>query len=219
MNIKSQKIIATCPHCLNTLGNEYPQFGGNYELIHHSQFISSLIKEGKINPLQTVEGKITYHDPCYLGRYNNVYDEPRNVIGALAKEGLTEMPRHREESFCCGAGGARMWMEETIGSRININRVTEAVDLGADVGIILIGKGITELSGALAALGTSSQYIADDASLERTTSGVVCALVVDAAQQFGADQVWFSSSEAAKGAAPPGRGTIGGRLLYRHTGP
>ncbi|PCI23892.1 MAG: Fe-S oxidoreductase FadF [SAR324 cluster bacterium] len=129
---KITKIIATCPHCLNTLGNEYPQFNGNYELIHHSQFISQLIEEGKIKVKKSVEGKITYHDPCYLGRYNKIFDEPRNIIGSIAKEGLTEMPRNREESFCCGAGGARMWMEETIGERINVNRVQEAVDMKAD---------------------------------------------------------------------------------------
>ncbi|MGK0289214.1 MAG: Fe-S oxidoreductase [bacterium] len=128
-----KKIVTTCPHCLNTLKNEYGDFGGDYEVVHHSQFLTNLVDEGKIKLKKSIEGKLTYHDPCYLGRYNNVYKEPRQILGAIATEGLTELKRHGKESFCCGAGGARMWMEETIGKRINIERVDEAASIEAEI--------------------------------------------------------------------------------------
>jgi Fe-S oxidoreductase len=121
-NYKVKKIITACPHCLNSLKHEYPQMGGNYEVIHHTEFIDQLIKEGKIKLKQSVEGDLTYHDPCYLGRYNHIYDHPRSILRALAKGALKELDRHGRESFCCGAGGGRMWMEETIGKRINLER-------------------------------------------------------------------------------------------------
>jgi Fe-S oxidoreductase len=124
---KVKKIIAACPHCLNTLKHEYPQMGGNYKVIHHSTFIHQLAKEGKIRLTQTLDGSLTYHDPCYLGRYNNVYDAPRVMLKAISNWGLTELDRHGSESFCCGAGGGRMWMEETIGKRINLERTEEIV--------------------------------------------------------------------------------------------
>jgi Fe-S oxidoreductase len=121
-NYKVRKIITACPHCLNSLKHEYPQMGGNYEVIHHTEFIDQLIKEGKIKLKQSVEGDLTYHDPCYLGRYNHIYDHPRSILRALANGALKELDRHGRESFCCGAGGGRMWMEETIGKRINLER-------------------------------------------------------------------------------------------------
>ena len=129
--IKAKKIVVTCPHCLNTLGREYPQVGGNYEVVHHSQLLSSLVKDGRLTPVNPIEGSVTYHDPCYLGRHNKVYTPPRELIESLPGLTLTEMPRNADRSFCCGAGGARMWMEEKLGTRINLNRTDEALATGA----------------------------------------------------------------------------------------
>jgi Fe-S oxidoreductase len=126
-----KKIVATCPHCFNTLGNEYGQLGGHFEVVHHTQLLAHLVAAGKLTPVRPLDGGLTYHDPCYLGRHNRVFSPPREVLGAVADGGLTEMPRTLERSFCCGAGGARMWMEERIGKRINVERVEEALSTGA----------------------------------------------------------------------------------------
>lgn len=122
-NVK--KIITACPHCLNTLKHDYPQMGGNYEVIHHTAFIDQLVKEGKIKLKPSMEGILTYHDPCYLGRYNNIFDQPRSILRSISKDGFKELQRHGRESFCCGAGGGRMWMEESIGKRIYLERSEE----------------------------------------------------------------------------------------------
>ncbi len=128
-----KKIVATCPHCFNTIANEYPQLGGEFEVIHHTQLLQHLIDEGKLVPVTPVEGLITYHDPCYLGRHNKVYTPPREIIAKVPGLRNEEMHRHKERGFCCGAGGARMWMEERIGKRVNDERVDEALSLNPDI--------------------------------------------------------------------------------------
>jgi Fe-S oxidoreductase len=144
----TRKIVTTCPHCFNTLGREYPQLDGHYEVVHHTQLLNRLVREQKLVPIAPVEGTtvngvgpvtskpLTYHDPCYLGRHNKVYGPPRELVQATGAT-LTEMPRHADRSMCCGAGGARMWMEEKIGKRINLERVDEAI--GTEAGTIVTG--------------------------------------------------------------------------------
>ena len=131
-----KKIVTACPHCFNTIKNEYPELGGTYEVIHHATFIQQLIDEGKIKMIEggTFKGKkITYHDSCYLGRANNIYEAPRKVLEALDAE-LVEMKRCRSNGLCCGAGGAQMWKEEEKGgTRINLERTQEALATGATV--------------------------------------------------------------------------------------
>jgi Fe-S oxidoreductase len=128
--VAPKRIVTTCPHCLHTLKNEYPAFGGNYEVIHHTQLIEELYKEGKLKAYDAVRADVTFHDPCYLGRHNQTYNAPREVLH-LAGASLTELPRHRNNSFCCGAGGAQMWKEEEHGTqRVNENRFAEVVATG-----------------------------------------------------------------------------------------
>jgi Fe-S oxidoreductase len=131
------KIVATCPHCFNTLANEYGQLGWTGTVVHHTELLARLVADRRLTPVQPVDGGLTYHDPCYLGRHNRVFTPPREVLAASAAGGVTEMPRNSERSFCCGAGGARMWMEERIGKRINTERVEEAVATGA--GTVAVG--------------------------------------------------------------------------------
>ena len=127
------KIVATCPHCFNTIANEYPQLGGHYEVVHHTQLLAKLVDEGKLTPVEPVDKNVTYHDPCYLGRHNKVYTPPREVLGAIPQLKSQEMHRCKDRGFCCGAGGARFWMEEKIGKRINMERTDEAIGLDPDL--------------------------------------------------------------------------------------
>jgi Fe-S oxidoreductase len=127
-----RKIITQCPHCFNTIKNEYPQFGGNYEVVHHSQFLEHLIATGKLDVSNaSLEERIVYHDSCYLGRHNDIYTAPRKVIGSLKGIDIIEMPRNGTKGMCCGAGGARMWMEENVGTKVNDERAQEAISTGA----------------------------------------------------------------------------------------
>lgn len=158
---RAVKVVATCAHCFNTLRNEYPQLGVTLEVVHHTQLLNRLVREGRLTPVAPAAGAgreaarpITYHDPCYIGRHNQVYAPPRELIGALPGVELREMPRNSERSFCCGAGGARMWMEERIGTRINTERTREALETGAEqiaVGCpyckVMLGDAVTTAQG------------------------------------------------------------------------
>ena len=127
---RRKTIVARCSHCFNTIANEYPQLGGNDEVVHHTQLLARLVEQGKITPVNAVEEKITYHDPCFLGRHNKVFTPPREIMETVPGVQAQEMHRCKNRGFCCGAGGARMWMEERIGKRINTERIDEA--LGTD---------------------------------------------------------------------------------------
>ena len=129
---KIKKILTTCPHCFNTLGNEYPQLGFEAEVVHHSTFLAELIQEGQLKLEHPLAQKITYHDPCYLGRYNGVYDPPRDVIRSIPSAELCEMDRSGRDALCCGAGGGWMWMDEQTGKRINIQRLEDSLALNPD---------------------------------------------------------------------------------------
>lgn len=132
-NLGIKKILTTCPHCFNTLQNEYSQFGGHYEVIPHAAFLADLLNQGKLNPVNSQAITVTYHDPCYLGRYNGFYNQPREILKSLPGASLIEMPRTKESSFCCGAGGGRFWQKAETENAISINRTQEALATGAKV--------------------------------------------------------------------------------------
>jgi Fe-S oxidoreductase len=125
-----KKVVVTCPHCFTTIGRDYRQQGYELEMVHHTQLLNQLVKAGKLKPVNKATNKLTYHDPCYLGRHNQIYEPPRELLESTGVE-VVEMPRNKERSFGCGAGGGRMWMEEKLGTRINLNRVDEAIATGA----------------------------------------------------------------------------------------
>ena len=133
-NYNVKKIVTGCPHCFNTLKNEYPQFGGNFEVIHHTEYLLQLFKEGKLKLNKGPQGIVTYHDPCYLGRYNDIFDIPRELLSYIPDLTLVEMARNRELTFCCGAGGGHMWLEEQkVGERINVMRTDQAMAAKAQI--------------------------------------------------------------------------------------
>jgi Fe-S oxidoreductase/nitrate reductase gamma subunit len=130
-NVK--KIVTSCPHCFHTLKKEYPEFGGNYVVMHHTDFLTQLLNEGRIKPVREIETEVTYHDSCYLGRYNDVYDAPRELLESVHGISLVEMEKSKSKGMCCGAGGGRMWMEEKEGKRVNIERTEQALATDASV--------------------------------------------------------------------------------------
>ena len=126
----TKKVVVTCPHCFTTIGRDYAQSGFELEILHHTQLLNQLVRDKKLLPIKMSHTAMTYHDPCYLGRHNEIYQPPRELLEATGAQ-ITEMPRNKERSFCCGAGGGRMWMEEKLGTAINLNRVDEAIATGA----------------------------------------------------------------------------------------
>jgi Fe-S oxidoreductase len=130
-----KKILVQCPHCLNTIANEFPQMGGKFEVVHHTQLIARLVAEGKLRPgaAASLRGEpVTFHDPCYLARWNGITEAPREALAAVPGVDLREMARNRRQGFCCGAGGGRFWLEEKLGTRVNQNRVAEAAAVFQD---------------------------------------------------------------------------------------
>jgi Fe-S oxidoreductase/nitrate reductase gamma subunit len=166
-----KKVITQCAHCFNTIANEYPQFEGNYEVVHHSQLLAELLTQGRVQAPVAEDGKsrrIAYHDPCYLGRHNDVYLAPRQVIGAAQGVEMVEMPRHGTRALCCGAGGARFWMEEKTGKKVNIERAEEALATGADeIAIacpfcfVMLDDGVKELGRGDVAVRDLAMILAD----------------------------------------------------------
>jgi Fe-S oxidoreductase len=189
----ARKIVASCPHCFNTISREYPQLGGNYEVIHHTQLLAQLVAEGRLTPVNPIDEKITYHDPCFLGRHNRVFTAPREIMEQVPGVQAQEMHRCKERGFCCGAGGARMWMEERIGKRINTERIDEAlttnpdtISTGCPFCLVMLGDAVSAKKGS----GEAKE------SLE----------VVDVAQLL----VRSVAATAAVGAAPPASPETGG---------
>jgi Fe-S oxidoreductase len=151
----ARKIVASCPHCFNTIANEYPQLGGSYEVIHHTQLLAQLVADGRLTPVTAIDEKITYHDPCFLGRHNRVFTAPREIMENVPGVQAQEMHRCKERGFCCGAGGARMWMEERIGKRINVERIDEAlgtdpdtISTGCPFCLVMLGDAISAKKGS-----------------------------------------------------------------------
>jgi Fe-S oxidoreductase len=128
-----KKVVTACPHCFNTFRNEYPQYGGAFEVFHHSEYLARLVEEGRLKPVSESGKKVTFHDPCYLGRQNGVYDAPRKLVQISTRGGAVEMARSRGQSFCCGGGGGMSFVDEPPDKRVNQERAREAVETGADV--------------------------------------------------------------------------------------
>jgi Fe-S oxidoreductase len=177
-----KKVVVTCPHCFTTIGRDYKQQGYELEMVHHTQLLNTLVKEGRLKPVNKATNKLTYHDPCYLGRHNQIYEPPRELLESTGVE-VIEMPRNKERSFCCGAGGGRMWMEEKLGTRINLNRVDEAIATGAQevaVGCpfcrVMVSDGMTGRGSDVAVLDVAQALLrtvkseSNKSSAEQTTN-------------------------------------------------
>jgi len=186
--------VASCPHCFNTISREYPQLGGNYEVIHHTQLLAKLVADGKLTPVTAVNEKLTYHDPCFLGRHNKVFTPPREILEAVPGVTAEEMHRCKNRGFCCGAGGARMWMEERIGKRINTERIDEALALDPDTistscpyCLVMLGdavaekkKGSGQAKDSLEVIDVAQLLVRSVALKEASPNGAVAALIEDA---------------------------------------
>jgi Fe-S oxidoreductase len=209
----AKTIVASCPHCFNTIANEYPQLGGNYEVIHHTQLLARLVTEGKLTPAGRVEEKLTYHDPCFLGRHNKVYTPPREILEAVPGVEATEMHRCKSRGFCCGAGGARMWMEERIGKRINTERIEEALALSPDTISTACPYCLVMLGDAVAAKKSSGEAketleVIDVAQLlARSVAPVRAAVAGDAGNAPIGDDAAGAATGANAEAGPAGAQT------------
>ena len=184
---KAQRIVVTCAHCFNTISREYPQLGGRFEVVHHTELLDRLVGEGRLTPVNPAGddgagATVTYHDPCFLGRHNQIYTPPRELIGALPGVTLTEMPRTKERSFCCGGGGARVWMEETTGTRISTDRASEAIATGASTIATGCPFCTIMLTDGVAAAGSSGATGAVDADGAPAGTAAPKVQVVDVAQ-------------------------------------
>lgn len=161
-NNQVKKIVTTSPHCFHTFKNEYPELGGKYEVLHFTQFLAELIKEGKIKFTKEVNKKVTYHDPCYLGRHNNIYDAPREVLKSIPGLELVEMPANREYSLCCGGGGGRIWMETKKDERFADIRMGQALEVGAEVLAVACPYCMSNFDDSLLTSGNDSGLIVSD---------------------------------------------------------
>jgi Fe-S oxidoreductase len=202
-----RKVVASCPHCFNTISREYPQLGGNYEVIHHTQLLARLVADGKIKPVTPIEEKITYHDPCFLGRHNRVFTPPREIMERVPGVQAQEMHRCKERGFCCGAGGARMWMEERIGKRINTERIDEAlgtdpdtISTGCPFCLVMLGDAVAAKKGSGEA--KESLEVVDVAQL--LVRSVQVPVAVGGQPEAAGEQAGEDASGPAAGDAEPG---------------